>query len=76
MAVIAWRLVPGFARRALLILAGGLLSVSIGLSRIYLRDHYWSDVAGGWGLGCGIFAALAVVALVVLYFRNTAPARA
>jgi undecaprenyl-diphosphatase len=76
MAVIAWRLVPGFARRALVILAAGLLSVSIGLSRIYLRDHYWSDVAGGWGLGCGIFAALAVVALVVLYFRNTAPARA
>jgi membrane protein DedA with SNARE-associated domain/membrane-associated phospholipid phosphatase len=76
MAVIAWRLVPGFASRALLILAAGLLSVSIGLSRIYLRAHYWSDVAGGWGLGCGIFAALAVVALVVLYFRNTAPARA
>jgi membrane protein DedA with SNARE-associated domain len=75
MAVIAWRVVPGFARRALLILGALLVSVSVGLSRMYLRDHYWSDVAGGWGLGSGIFALCAVVALVVLYMRDTAPTR-
>jgi len=75
MAVIGWRVVPGFAQRALIILVAVLLSASIGLSRIYLRAHYWSDVAGGWGLGCGIFALCAVVALVVLHLRETAPAR-
>jgi membrane-associated phospholipid phosphatase len=43
---------------------------------MYLRAHYWSDVAGGWGLGFGIFGLCAVVALVVLYMRQTAPAKA
>jgi membrane protein DedA with SNARE-associated domain/membrane-associated phospholipid phosphatase len=76
MAVIAWRVVPGFTRRALLVLGAGLVSVSVGLSRIYLRAHYWSDVAGGWSLGFAIFGLCAVVALVVLYMRETAPARA
>jgi membrane protein DedA with SNARE-associated domain len=73
LAVIAWRVVPGFGKRALLIVGAALLAASIGLSRIYLRAHYWSDVAAGWGLGCGIFALCAVAALVVLYVRETAP---
>ena len=47
-----------------------LLSAAIGLSRIYLRAHYWSDVAGGWGLGVGIFGLLAAIALVVEYVRH------
>jgi membrane-associated phospholipid phosphatase len=76
MAVIAWRVVPGFGRKALLILAAVVVAASIGMSRIYLRAHYWSDVAGGWGLGCGIFALCAVVVLLVLHLRETAPARA
>jgi hypothetical protein len=29
-----------------------------------------SDVSGGWGLGVGIFATLATVALVVEYIRH------
>lgn len=76
MSVIAWRAVPGFARRALIVFGALLLSGSIGLSRMYVRAHYWSDVAGGWGLGFGIFGLCAVIALVVLYTRETAPARA
>jgi undecaprenyl-diphosphatase len=76
MAVIASRVVPGFGRRAVLLLGTLLVSASVGLSRIYLRAHYWSDVAGGWGAGFGIFGLCAVVALVVLYMRNTAPAKA
>jgi undecaprenyl-diphosphatase len=76
MAVIGWRVVPGFAKRALVVLGAVLLSASIGLSRIYLRAHYWSDVAGGWAVGAAIFGACAVVALVVMYMRDTAPARA
>lgn len=73
-AVIAWRMFRGFARRALLILGAVLVAASIGMSRIYLRAHYWSDVAGGWALGFGIFALCAMVALIVLHVRETAPA--
>jgi undecaprenyl-diphosphatase len=76
MAVIASRVIPGFTRRALLVLGTLIVSATVGLSRLYLRAHYWSDVVGGWGLGFGIFGLCAVVALVVLYMRETAPARA
>ncbi len=54
---------------AVLIVAVAIAAV-VGLSRIYLRVHYWSDVAAGWGLGCGIFAALTAIILVVEYMRQ------
>ncbi|HET8673065.1 MAG TPA: bifunctional DedA family/phosphatase PAP2 family protein [Thermoleophilaceae bacterium] len=75
MAVVASRVLPGFGRRALLVLGTVIVSVTIGLSRMYLRAHYWSDVAGGWALGAAIFGLCAVIALVVSHMRNTAPAR-
>ena len=73
----AWIAVAVVLTRRLGLVASGTLvfvaigiAAAVGLSRIYLRAHYWSDVAGGWGIGCGIFAALAVIALVVDYIRN------
>jgi membrane-associated phospholipid phosphatase len=35
-----------------------------------MRVHYWSDVAGGWGLGAGIFGLCAAIGLVVAYVRH------
>jgi len=70
LAVIASRLLGRLRNRAALVTAGVAASVLIGLTRIYLRVHWWSDVAGGWGLGLGIFATLASVALVVDYVRH------
>ena len=52
------------------------LAAAIGLSRIYLRVHYWSDVAGGWGLGVGIFGTLATIAMLVQYMRHNGGERA
>jgi membrane protein DedA with SNARE-associated domain len=69
-----------FTRR--LGLAGALVTgamvlvAAVGLSRIYLRVHYWSDVAGGWGLGLGILGLLAAIAMIVEHIRNNGRERA
>jgi membrane protein DedA with SNARE-associated domain/membrane-associated phospholipid phosphatase len=46
------------------------LAVAIGLSRVYLRVHYLSDVLGGWAIGTAIFSLAGIVALVVGALRN------
>jgi membrane protein DedA with SNARE-associated domain/membrane-associated phospholipid phosphatase len=53
-----------------------VLVAAIGLSRIYLRVHYWSDVAAGWGLGVGILGLLAAIAMVVEHMRHNGRERA
>jgi undecaprenyl-diphosphatase len=58
------------AGRASFVLVAIVISAAVGVSRIYLRAHFWSDVAGGWGLGYGIFGMAAVAALVVAYVRH------
>jgi membrane protein DedA with SNARE-associated domain/membrane-associated phospholipid phosphatase len=61
---------------AALVTAAVVLAVAIGFSRIYLRAHLWSDVAGGWGLGVGVFGLLAVFAIVVDHMRHNGRGRA
>ena len=52
---------PGGSRSC----SGGLaLAVAIGLSRVYLRVHYLSDVGGGWAVGLAVFSLCGAVALV------------
>jgi membrane protein DedA with SNARE-associated domain/membrane-associated phospholipid phosphatase len=46
------------------------IAAAVGVTRIYLRAHWWSDVAGGWGLGAGAFALLGGIILVVEYIRH------
>ena len=73
LAVVVARALPGLASRAALV--GGAVAVAavVGLSRIYLRAHYWSDVAAGWALGAAILGLCAAVALVVNHIRNNGP---
>jgi membrane protein DedA with SNARE-associated domain/membrane-associated phospholipid phosphatase len=66
----------GLVGHAALVTGAIALAAAVGLSRIYLRVHYWSDVAGGWGLGVGIFGVLAAIAMLVHHMRHNEPERA
>jgi undecaprenyl-diphosphatase len=72
LAVALSRVVPGLASAAGLISAGIVVTALVGLSRVYLRAHYWSDVVGGWGLGFAVFGLCATVALIVAFVRQNA----
>jgi undecaprenyl-diphosphatase len=60
----------GLASQATIVFVSIGLAAAIGLSRIYLHVHYWSDVAGGWGLGIGVFGLVASAGLVVDHIRH------
>lgn len=69
-AVMLARVLPGIARDTLLIALAVAVAVAVGASRVYLRVHYPSDVAGGWGLAAGLLALCAAVALAVAHIRQ------
>jgi len=69
-ALVLTRLVRGMGREVALVGVALAVAVVVGLSRIYLRVHYWSDVAGGWALGAAILGAGAAAALTVERIRH------
>lgn len=74
-AVALRRAFPGLASRAIVLTAGIAIAVAVGLTRIYLRVHWFSDVAGGWGLAAMCFAVTGMIALIVSYFSGGDAAR-
>jgi membrane protein DedA with SNARE-associated domain/membrane-associated phospholipid phosphatase len=66
----ALRVVPGITRRSLVIAGGIVLTVLIGLSRVYLRVHWMSDVSSGWALGVSCYALAAAVVLVIAHIGD------
>jgi membrane protein DedA with SNARE-associated domain/membrane-associated phospholipid phosphatase len=69
-AVVLVRAGGTLATRFAAVTAAVVLAAVIGLTRVYLRAHYLSDVEGGWGIGVAIFALLGVVAVVVGWLRQ------
>ncbi len=75
-AVALSRALPTIASRFAFVTVAIVIAVIVGLSRIYLRVHYLSDVVGGWGLGAAIFGLCGIAVLVIGYVRNNAPTHA
>jgi membrane protein DedA with SNARE-associated domain/membrane-associated phospholipid phosphatase len=67
---VAIHISPGKVRRGTLIGIGVAIAAAVGLSRVYLRVHYLSDVNAGWAEGASAFAICALVALVVTQVRQ------
>jgi len=66
------RLRPGMAGGTALLVLGIAMAALVGLSRVYLRVHYLSDVNAGWALGVAAFAACGAVAMIVTHLRQNA----
>jgi membrane protein DedA with SNARE-associated domain len=59
-----------------LVVGALVLGAAIGLSRVELGVHYWTDVVGGWGLGLACYSLSALVAVVIVGVRQNAQAPA
>jgi undecaprenyl-diphosphatase len=55
--------IPTRAGRTAAVATGALLTALVGLSRIYLRAHYATDVLAGEALACAMYALTAIGAL-------------
>ncbi len=73
---LAVRLRPGLSGGTALIAAGIAVTAIVGLTRVYLRVHYLSDVTGGWAVGVSAFTACAAVAVLASHLRQNARANA
>jgi membrane protein DedA with SNARE-associated domain/membrane-associated phospholipid phosphatase len=73
-AVAVGRVLPSLASRFAFVTIAVVIGAAVGLSRVYLRVHYLSDVGGGWGLGLTVFALCGMATLVIGYVRNNAAA--
>ncbi len=68
--IVLLRALPKAGARVALLVVSLVTAGGVGLTRIQLRAHYFSDVAAGWGLGAAMFSLSAMVALVVVYIRQ------
>jgi undecaprenyl-diphosphatase len=66
-------LVPRHGARIAMVTGGALLAALVGLSRIYLRAHYATDVLGGEALAISMYALTAIAVLVWRARREPAP---
>lgn len=72
---IALERIGGMFGRIVFVLSGIGLVVAVGLSRVYLRAHYLTDVIGGAALGFLVAASVTCVALLYMFLRDYGQAR-
>jgi undecaprenyl-diphosphatase len=70
LAVIVSRVLPTATWRVALVVGSVVTAALVGLTRVYLRVHYLSDVTSGWALGVAIFSLCGSVGLVASYLRD------
>jgi membrane protein DedA with SNARE-associated domain/membrane-associated phospholipid phosphatase len=70
------RALPTLGTRFSIAVTATIIAAVIGMTRIYLRVHWLSDVLAGWGLGAAVFATCGIVALVVGFVRDNPDADA
>lgn len=61
---------PGIRTRAGVLIAGVVVALAVGLTRVYLRVHWFSDVAGGWAVAAMCFSVVGMAALIAGFFAS------
>jgi len=69
-AVTLTRVLPGVASRFAIVTVAVVVAIAVGVSRVYLRTNWLSDVTGGAGLAAAVFSLLGLIALVVVHVRD------
>lgn len=70
LAYTAWILVADRARRAFSVAAFTFIAIMVGISRVYLGVHWFSDVLGGWAAGAFCLIVLALIYRPVALARH------
>jgi undecaprenyl-diphosphatase len=71
-AVLLTRAMPTVASRFGFVAVGIVLAAIVGVTRVYLRVHYPSDVFGGLALGAMVYCVLGLALAVVGHLRENA----
>ena len=67
--------IPARGGRIAVIAAGALIAALVGLSRVYLRAHFASDVLAGYALAVAMYALAAIAVIALRSRRELAPSR-
>ena len=51
LAALVMRLLPGFTLKSHVMISAVIITILVGINRVYLGVHWPSDVLGGWALG-------------------------
>jgi undecaprenyl-diphosphatase len=73
-AVLLTRAMPTVASRFGFVVVGLVIAAVVGVTRVYLRVHYPSDVFGGLALGAMVYCVLGLALVVVDHLRENARA--